>query len=153
MEGVFYVFVLLDIHFIILNHNHCPFVVVGPTIVRCAKNRNNGGEGLGTSPAMHFESLSLNLVCTYNWKVVVFLKNLFDWFETELYRTLTLTIFRKHNFHGLGVINRICPKDITEYSWKRRLDESINLVDLVNICNCGRNTTMHAQIVIIYSSR
>ena len=64
MERVLHVLILLDIHFIILNYNHRSLVVIGSTIVRGTKYCYNRGERLGTSPTVHFETLSLNLVST-----------------------------------------------------------------------------------------
>lgn len=81
---------------------------------------------------MHFESFALDLVTTENAQKFVSLQQTFNWFFTKVVRALTLWIILKLSFLCLNVVHRICPKQITENTFKRNFVESVYLVDLFN---------------------
>lgn len=66
VERVHDILVLFDIHFVVLDQDHCTLVVVLTTVVWRAKNGDYGWESLVTAPSVHLVSVDLHLMSPDN---------------------------------------------------------------------------------------
>ena len=62
VERVYHILVLFDVHFVVLDQDHCSLVVVLSAVVWRAENSDDGGEGLVTTPSVHLVAINLDLM-------------------------------------------------------------------------------------------
>lgn len=107
-----YIFILLNVHFVIFDQNNCAFVVVLAAVVWGTENGNNRRESLVAAPAMHLVAVNLHLVGTNDRNEVVGAQDLLDWLKSEFNRTLSLGILAEPDLPSLSVVHRIRPEQI-----------------------------------------
>lgn len=83
VEGMLYVLVLLNVHLVILNEYHCPFVAIGATVVRGTKHRDHTWKSCLPSPPVHFVTLYLHLMCSDDREKIVLFKESLYRFQAE----------------------------------------------------------------------
>jgi len=114
------IFVLLDVHLIILNQNYSPFIILRSTVFRRAENRNYWWKGFVAAPPVHLITIHLYLMCTdYRYHMVLF-QDSFSGFVSKFYWTFSFSIFSKIYFSGCWIVQRIWPKKITQKTLQGR---------------------------------
>lgn len=131
------VFVLFDVHFVILNKDDCAFIAVSATVVRRTEHCYNRRKCLTATPSVHLIPIHLHLVSSYNREEVVLLEEIFDRFEPKFNRALPLLILSEHDLHSLVIINWISPEQVTQQSRQGWLLESVDVVNLVRVVETG----------------
>jgi len=132
VERMLDIFVLLDVHFIILNQDNRTFVIVFTAVVWRAKNCNDGWEGSMTTPSVHLVSVYLNLMGANDGDEVVCPQNVLDRVQTEFNGTLTLRVRAEAHLARVAVIHWIRPKQVTKETLERRLLKSIHILDITS---------------------
>jgi hypothetical protein len=92
MERLLNILVLLNVHFLVFYKNYRPLVMILATVIWRGENRNNGGKGLLTAPAVHLVAVGLDLVGANYAQIVVLGEQLFDGFEAEFDGTFALIV-------------------------------------------------------------
>lgn len=124
------IFVLLDVHFVILNEDHGALIIVLTAVVRRAENRYHRRERLMATPTMHFVSVDLYLMRSNHRDEVVRTQDLLDRLQAELDRAFTLRIWTKFHLACVAVVHRIRPKQITEETFQGWLNEAIDIINV-----------------------
>lgn len=62
MEGVCNIFILFNVHFIVLDKDNRSLVVIFPAIIWRAEDGDYRWEGLMTTPTVHLVAVNLDLV-------------------------------------------------------------------------------------------
>ena len=106
------IFILLNVHFIVLDQNNSALIMILTAIIWSAKDSNYRWESLVTSPTMHLVTINLNLMSSNNRDEIVSAQDLFDWFESEFDGTLSLYVLTESNLSSFAVIHWIGPKKI-----------------------------------------
>jgi len=83
VEGVVYVFVLLDIHFLIFNQNNSTLIMILATVVWRAENCDHRGERCCAAPSVHLVPIDLHLVSSDNRDVIILLEHFLHGLQTE----------------------------------------------------------------------
>ncbi len=97
---------------------------------------------------MHFEAFALDLVSSKDTQKLVAFQELFDWFLSEVVRTLALWIVFKVIRSRRFVVHRIRPKQVAENAVEGDLLESVYLVNLFYFLELRRDASVHSQILL-----
>ena len=84
VEWVHDVFILFNVHFIVLYQDNCSLVVIFTAIIWRAENCDYGRERLVATPTMHFVAIDLDLMGTDHRDEVVLAQDLLHGVQTEL---------------------------------------------------------------------
>ena len=152
MERVRNIFILLNVHFVIFDQNNCALVVVLAAVVGGTEDGNNRWESLVAAPAMHLVAIDLHLVGADDGNEVVCAQDLFDRFQSEFDRTLSLDILAEPDLPGLSVVHWVGPEQIAQESLERGLNVPIDGVDVGLGLELWRDAAVHAQVVAIHVS-
>jgi len=107
VERVHDVFILFNVHFIVLYQDNCSLVVIFAAIIWRAENCDYGWERLVAAPTVHFVAIDLDLMGTDDGDEVVLTQNFFHGVQTELDRALSLHILAETEFAGFSVLHRV----------------------------------------------
>jgi hypothetical protein len=80
-----HIFILLDVHFLVINKNNRAFVAVLSAVVRRGEDSDNRGEGCGSAPSVHLVTIYLDLMGANHTNIVVVLENFFHRFKSKLH--------------------------------------------------------------------
>ena len=94
------------------------------------ENRNHGGKGLLTAPAVHLVAVGLDLVGANYAQIVVLGEQLFDGFEAEFDGTFALIVACVGFFSCFFVIEGVGPEQVAEKTFQWWFDKSIQLIDV-----------------------
>lgn len=83
MERVSDIFILFNIHFVVLNQDDGTLVMIFTAIIWRAEYSNYRWECLMAAPTMHLVAVNLDLMRTDDRNEVVLAQNLFDRVESE----------------------------------------------------------------------
>ena len=73
---------------------------------------------------------------------------MFDRLLAEVVRTVALWILLELPINGFLVVHGICPHQVAEDAIERDLLPPINLIDLIELLQVGRDATVHGQILL-----
>ena len=101
------VFILFNVHFIVLYENNRSLVVIFAAIIWRAENCDYGWEGLVPAPTVHFVAIDLDLVGADDRNEVVLAQDLFDRVQSELDGALSLDVLAETEFAGFSIFHRV----------------------------------------------
>ena len=107
VEWVLHILVLLDVHFVVFNQNHCALVVVFSAVIWRAKDCDHGGESLVAAPSVHLVAINLDLMSPDDGDKVVGAEDLLDGVEAEFDGALTLGVRTEAHLSGVTVVHRV----------------------------------------------
>lgn len=110
------IFILFNVHFIVLNKDNCSLVMILATIIWRAKNSDYRREGLMSAPTMHFVAINLDLVGANDRDEIVLAQDLLDWVQSKFDRAFSLHVLAEAEFACFAIFHWIGPKKITEES-------------------------------------
>lgn len=143
------VFILFNVHFIVLYEDNCSLVMIFAAIIWRAENCDYRWECLMAAPTVHFVAIDLDLMGANDGNEVVLAQDLFDGVQTELDGTLSLHIFAETEFAGFSILHWVGPEEIAEEAVKGRFDESVDRVNVALALELRRDSTMHAEVVTV----
>ena len=97
---------------------------------------------------MHLEALLLNLMASEDTQKAILAEQLLDRLLTEVVRAITLWILFEITGDSFLVIHRIGPHQVTEDAVKRNLLFAIDFINLLDLFQARRNTTVHGEILL-----
>ena len=107
VEGMDYIFVLFNVHFVVFNQDYGAFIVVLAAVVWRAKNSNDRRERLVTAPSVHFVAINLDLMSTDNRDEVIGAKNFLHGVKSKLDTAFALWIRTEARLSRVAVVHRV----------------------------------------------
>ena len=99
------IFILLNVHFIVLDQNNGALIVIFTAIIWSAEYCNHRRKGLVASPAVHLVAINLDLMGTNDRDEIVRSKDFLNRIQPEFDRTLSLNILTEAQFSRVLVIH------------------------------------------------
>jgi hypothetical protein len=149
----FCVLVLLQLQIVVFQDQDRGFVFIRTAVVWRREDGDYVREAVFAAPLVHAKAVLLYLVSTEDTQQFVTFEQRLYWLLSEVNRALTIWVVLKVAVYRFIVVHRVSPHQIAERAFQRNLSKPIDLIDLVDLGEVFRNSTVHSKVFLRNQSR